>query len=1819
MIFQHQTIAEIAARAEERSTIWAEQGPVQGEAHVTPIQRWFFDLELPDPGLFNQSRLLETQGLEPTTLAKALAVLVEHHDALRLRFEHGAEGWTQTHAAYEDSGLCAHFDLSGVPDGEVRARMEGGADEVQHGMDLTNGPLLRAALFDLGGARGQRLLLTVHHLVVDAVSWHILLEDLGSAYESLAAGEPAVLPMKTTSYQAWSARLRHHASTAEAHSPLAYWTRPRTAAAVPRDRDGDNTNVSYDSVTVALDTEETASLLREVPRTFDVRINDVLLTAVARAVSAWTESPSVLVALEGHGREDLFPDVDLSRTVGWFTSIFPVELHTDPQDDVTASLLRVRDQLAEVPDRGVGYGILRYCGDADVQERLRSLPRPEISFNYLGQFESAVPGLGRFAGADEPMGQAESPAGRRAHLIDILASVQSGSLSVTVSFSRNIHEKRTAETLAARLGSVLRDVLRAGREQAGPGGERAAERESYELTPLQAGMLFHSLSDPLDTSEVRPYVVQFADEFIGPLDTDLFRSAWQRVVDRHTILRSGFGTDSDGTPVQVVQPEAELRFDELDWRSAGAEEQGALLKRLLVDDRNRGFDLEAAPLMRFTLARTADDRVLVLWSFHHLLLDGWSAQLVQHEFYTLYRSSLAREEDALAAPVPYSRYIEWLQAQSAAEAEAYWRRRLSGFQAPTGLGVDRDTGDTGFGDLTFALDTVQFSRVRRFARTHRLTVNTVVQGLWALLLSRYSGSDDVLFGATVSGRPADLPDMERMVGPFINTLPVRVEVPADAQVADWLKQVQDQHVELRGYEYSSLADVQGWSDVPRSEQLFRSILVFENYPQLLDGAELPDGLERKFLLYVERTGYPLVLGAAETGDELSFHLVYDRSLFDAATADRMAGHLTTLLAGMLDDPAGALSGLGMLSAAELRQFAEWNDTAMDHPHDRTVHELIEERAALAPDAIAVSFGDASLTYGELNVRANRLAHHLRRKGVRPGVLVGLCVERGLDMIVALLGVLKSGGAYVPLDRGYPAERLDFMIKDTGTPVIVTQGHLVGRLPAHDCETILLDEHRDGSDTREAADPEPLAGPEDLAYVIYTSGSTGTPKGVMIEHRSMSDRMQEMRRQYGLTAEDTYLQFSSVTFDGSVGEIFPTLVAGAELVLRGDDWNPAWILETLHNKEVTVCQLPPFVWNELTAQITSSADLGPRLRLMSMGGEKVLAASVDRWFQHTSIPLFNIYGPTEATVNMTTCLITGPSAIVSIGGPVANAQALVVDEHGRQVPVGVPGELWIGGNIGLSRGYLNRPELTAEKFVRHPLSDDPRSRAYRTGDLVRRLPDGTLDILGRMDDQVKLRGFRIELGEVESTLLSHPDVGACVVVLVEDGPEGKRLVAYCVPAPGKQPGVSDLREWCVRGLPDYMVPSAFVLLDVLPSTANGKAVDRKALPAPDGARPAIATAFAAPRPGTEERLAEIWRDVLALDQVGRHDNFFELGGNSFLSVQVIGRARKNRIRLTPRVIFQNPTLAELAAHLDGGGPAAGTGRSGAAAARAEQPRPVRPASGRFAVVGAVEGQEDSRVAVVRLNESAAERVVFCFHEGGGNVSGYVHLADALSPVARVIGIEARSVAFDAEPEDDVAAMARSYWRAMREMQPSGPYVLAGWSFGGALAIEIASLVAGAGERVGLLVALDSCLPVSGARGMIEADHEALVRLLAHVGTGGAPTGGPETSAEVDALMRALNLPADVLSLPRGELVRHLRTMEAHTRAVLHHRPPVVDCPVLLYQAAESPWVLPLAESWQPFADRVDARVVPGGHLSFLLAPHVEALAAEIAAALRELDD
>ena len=1038
----------------------------------------------------------------------------------------------------------------------------------------------------------------------------------------------------------------------------------------------------------------------------------------------------------------------------------------------------------------------------------------------------------------------------------------------------------------------------------------------YPLSPMQEGMLFHTLEEP----ESGVYFEQFSFTIHGNLDVSAFELAWCQVVKRHPALRTLFVWKNHKKLLQVVRKSVNLPWTNLDWRELSPVEQEHQLEVLLQADRNKGFELDKAPLMRIALIQLAAKTYKFVWSNHHLLTDGWCLPIIYKEVFAFYEANKKGFDLHLSATRPYSDYIAWLQQQDQSKAEAYWREALEGFTAPTPLVVDRTIESNSEQKKTHLkhelhLSAITTATLKSLAQKHHLTVSTFVQGAWALLLSRYSGEQDVVFGATSSGRPPTLSGVESMVGLFINTLPVRVQVESETELLPWLMQLQRKQVEREQYSYSSLSLIQRLSEVPPGSSLFESIVVFQNYP--VGDSLLPpsDGLQISNLQNIKSIyNYPLTL-VVRPDRELLMKIIYSYDRFNADTIVRMGGHLLTLLEGMVATELQKLKDLPLLTSAESHQLlVEWNNTTKVYPFNKCIHQLFEEQVERSPDKVAVVFEDKQLTYRELNQRANCLAHHLKTLGVEPEVLVGICVERSIEMVVSLLGILKAGGAYLPLDPTLPKESLAFRLIDAQVPILLTHHGLLKREETQVQTVLYLDADWELIAQESEANPKGEVLPENLAYVLYTSGSTGQPKGVAIEHQQILNYLHAILDKLQLPTGASFANVSTFAADLGNTVIFPALCTGGCLHIVSQErvTDPRALAEYFVRHPIDCLKIVP---THLASLLTSkaSSSIIPRQCLV-LGGEAASWDLIEKIQQEApNCRILNHYGPTETTVGVLTYPVSSKlasynSKTVPIGRPIANTQVYILGHHQQPVPIGVPGELHIGG-ASLARGYLNRPDLTDEKFIFNPFSDQSGTYLYKTGDLARYLRDGNIEFLGRIDNQVKIRGFRIELGEIEAALSQHPYVRSAVVLAREDKSGVKHLFAYVLPDI-KQPTSDELYFFLKQKLPDYMMPASFTFLQAFPLSPNGK-VDRRALPIPDAGRPELSQTFVAPRSATEELLAEIWSEILGVEKIGIHDNFFDLGGHSLRVIQVVSRIRQTfDLEISVHHFFKNPTISKL---------------------------------------------------------------------------------------------------------------------------------------------------------------------------------------------------------------------------------------------------------------------------------------------------------------------
>lgn len=1063
--------------------------------------------------------------------------------------------------------------------------------------------------------------------------------------------------------------------------------------------------------------------------------------------------------------------------------------------------------------------------------------------------------------------------------------------------------------------------------------------DRFPLSPMQQGMLVHDLKEPHSGVDIEQLVVHSAEE----LDFARMQAAWQWLAARHDILRAQFVWEGIPASSQEILRSVVIPVVVEDARNTSEGGRRERLAAFLRADRLRGFDLGRAPLLRITILRWEPASFSLIWTFHHALLDGRTFPLLLREVFEAYETGADADLLARDRPPPYRRYIEWLHDQSFADAEHFWGQRLAGFAAPTPLTVDRRgeerTAPKGSGEVWDGLEAPATGRLKTLAAAQNLTLNALVMGAWAILLHRYSGEEDIVFGATRACRRSSIPLADQTIGLFINTVPVRVRLQGSDTALSIVQAVRQQWLEMRPFEHTPLARLKALSSVPASEPLFETLVVFET--SRLDDTMASFGgawKERRVELH-ELTNFPVTL-AAYGGEELSFKLEFDPRRLDEAAARRMLGHLRRLLEGIGSEPDAAVDDLPLITEAErlellrgpsapVAERVRSTDVAGFSPQQKlcpldaaeTLHGRFEREAERRPGAVAVVYDGASLTYSELNARANRLAHALVACGAGPRTLVALCLHPSHELVVALLAILKTGSAYVPIDPSYPPDRLAMMVADAQAPLLLTEASIARGLPSLTATVLSVEELFAGAlEPHHGVNLPATVVAEDLAYVIYTSGTTGQPKGSLVTHRNVLRLFDATDQWFAFDERDVWTLFHSCAFDFSVWEMWGALLYGGRLVVVPFlvSRSPDAFHELLVREQVTVLNQTPSAFSQLSEADAAAAPSALALRTIIFGGERLEMESLRGWFErHGDLrpQLVNMYGITETTVHVTYRPLSKADLSLGsvIGVPIPDLEVHVLDGQGQLLPIGVPGEMYVGGG-GVARGYLNRPELTAQRFVPDHLSGgSPNRRLYKTGDLARLLPSGELEYLGRIDDQVKIRGFRIELGEIESALREHAAVRDAAVVAREDTPGAKRLVTYLVTS-SPAPEITAFRDHLARTLPDYMLPAAYVFLPHLPLTSNGK-VDRKALPAPEHHRPELAERYVAPRTAAEETLAAIWSNVLRVERVGVHDNFFALGGDSILSIQVMSLARLAGIRLSPKAFFANRTVAELAAAAD----------------------------------------------------------------------------------------------------------------------------------------------------------------------------------------------------------------------------------------------------------------------------------------------------------------
>ncbi|WP_280381699.1 non-ribosomal peptide synthetase, partial [Nocardia wallacei] len=1581
-VFEQRTVAGLAAVAEtggapgDAKPVLAElPGGGVGTMPLTPVVK--FMVERPGSfGRFNQTLALELPaGIDREGIAATAAAVIDRHDMLRARLRrHGGAEWiveTAASGTVDVDALIERVEFDADADDEALFEIASAAlDSALDRLDPEAGVVIRFVWLEPIGAseRTGRLIVVAHHLVIDGVSWRILVPDFVAAWGQLSAGQTPELAPTGTSMRTWAHALERLAT--ERGDEIDRW---RTVVDGPdpllTERPLDPTvDVSgvLERHRLEVSAEATRALLTTVPELFHGGVNDGLVTALVLALAKWrttraAQAPvddSVLVRLEGHGREeDVVPGADLSRTVGWFTAIFPVRFELSGIDIDAAltggpalgpAIKAIKEQLLAVPDKGLGYGLLRYLNPETAARLPEQLPG-QVSFNYLGRVSEGqvpealrgfgwipAPELGALGGGYDADMPVMAP-------LDINAIVVGDQLSANIGYPTTLLDAEAVAEFGRLWVAALEAVARHA-DSAAAGGHTPSDfvlvrvtqhdidgweqrfpslSEVWPLSALQAGLQFHA---QLAAASVDVYTAQAVLTLTGRLDSARLRSAAQALVDRYENLRTAFVTDGAGNPVQLVLDDVRVAWAEFDRRATGDASD------LIEADRMHRFDLAEPPLIRFTLIRVAADSWRLAVSNHHILLDGWSMPLLMRDLLVLYAT---RSDTAALPPVrSYRHFLEWVAQQDHSASVRAWTTALRGVSEPTLL-TRPDAGreiTALSGEYVFELDEDATARLTGLASELGVTANTVLQAAWGILLGRWTGRDDVLFGTTVSGRPPQLSGVESMVGLFINTVPVRVRFAESESARELLVRIQGEQADLLDHHYVGLAEIQAAAGVGG---LFDTLVVFESYPVDAEGIQRQaadiDGMAVTGLDATDATHYPLTL-IVQLDSRLRIRAGYLRDLFDEDTVRRIADRLVRVLTAITVEPDAAVGGIELLEPAERELIVSgWNATEFDVEaalSERavpaaTLVAMFEAQAARTPDAPAVTFEGTSLSYAEFAARVHKLARWLIERGVGPETLVGLGMRRSIDLVVGMYAVSAAGGAYVPLDPEHPAERTQYILATADPVCVLTSGADLDTDTAQVRIDLLELSAYSTEPVSDAERRAPLR-PGNTAYVIFTSGSTGRPKGVAVTHAAIANRLVWMQSQYGLTADDVVLQKTPATFDVSVWEFFWPLQIGARLVVAKPDGHrdPAYLSELIAAEGVTVTH---FVPSMLTVFVTEPAvaQCGS-LRMVFASGEALAPKSAHRLRELTGAELHNLYGPTEAAVDVTYHRVVDADVdAVPIGRPVFNTRVYVLDARLRPVPEGVAGELYLAGDQ-LARGYVARTDLTADRFVANPFgagnngTTGAGERMYRTGDLVMWTADGELQYLGRTDFQVKLRGQRLELGEIEAALTALDEVAQAVVVVRGDQHTGDQLVAYVVAAPGLSIDVETLREDLGQRLPSYMVPSVVMDLEELPLNASGK-LDRRALPAPVFE----AATFRAPTTPVEEIVAGTFAEVLGLERVGLDDDFFALGGNSLIATQVAARLSSAlNTQLGVREIFEVSTVAALAARAESGAGAGG---------------------------------------------------------------------------------------------------------------------------------------------------------------------------------------------------------------------------------------------------------------------------------------------------------
>ncbi|NOK47568.1 amino acid adenylation domain-containing protein [Burkholderia thailandensis] len=1667
-IFRHQTVELLAANVRWR-TPSDERQPSAGDMPLLPIHHWFFAVDSTHVDHYHQSRLLDVPaGVDADFVAAWLEALVARHDALRLRLRNTREGWRAHFAdpsAHDASARLAVCDRAWADTSD--AAIDAFFADARRRVNLADGPLFVAALVP-AGARGRgRLLLIGHHAIVDGVSWRVIVGDLRQAFAQWSARGSFALGPASDAYQAWARAIAAAADSPALHAQRAHWLRvlraPAPSLRLDHGAGGDTTRRATRIWPFGLNAADTRALLADTHRAYRTQTIELLLAGLLLAFRRWRGHDTLRIALEGHGREaDALARygvectlLDVGETVGWFTSYYPLWLTlsgaAQAADPAAAAIMAVKAHYRATPHHGLGYGILRHLtGDPELAAE-EAAHAPEIVFNYLGQFDVADDETAGVAVLDLSSRDDVAAARPREHALGINGEVKDGCLAFEIDYSADAFDDESIAALGEHFAHALREI--AGHcnaraawcptpedfplaavtqdELAAWHARHPSLATLYPATAIQWGMVFHSLLP----NQASAYTNQvYASVGGGAFDAARLRRAWETVIERHAALRTAFVGFEREQPLQIVVAHAACPWRDIDHRHLAPDARDAAFEALLAADKAAPFDFGCAPLMRFHLVRDDDAQYRFVWTYHHAVLDGWSVQLIWSDLLRAYEALAAGRAAALPAAVQFDAVIAWRQQRSSDADKRYWREQIGARTQRTVLAIEQaGLAAQAHGApvvVERSLDEAATQRLAAAARACRVTLASVLQAAWALLLARHSGEAAPVFGVTSSGRAIDVPGVETIVGPLIATVPARVDVDAAMPLGDWLSAVHERHVEREAHAQLELVDILRESGVRGGQPLFDSLLVVENYPLAELSAARILGL--RDYGYAEQTHYGLTVSATP-GARLRIEIDFDRSRFHIEDIEAMADNLKAVLSRIPDDlarPVGDVLGGGETARARPRADGETPLSCVLRQGElrlgrHLVPHLVEDHAAATPERRALVYNERAYRYDELNRAANRIANRLMQAFPDLGTdsLVGVRVSRSDRLVLTVLAIWKIGAAYIPIDPVLPEQRMREMLELANAKALVVDAAVAAAEPAvAGVPRIVFDDLVKDDPSLEGNPDVHLSG-NDLSYVLFTSGSTGKPKGAMIEHIGMLNNIANKALDLELDADSRVAQNSSMSFDVSVWQMFIALTQGGTTFVYDERVvnDIAGLIRRMAADGVTILEVVPTYLIAVVEYLEEHPDCvrPASLTYLIVNGETVDAALIRRWFAlFPATKVINAYGPTEASDDITHHVMSPGDEIanpVPVGRALANFDIYIVDDALRPVPIGTRGEI-VATGVGIGRGYIGMAGATAQAFVKSPFPDRYKGRLYRTGDLGEMREDGVLMFHGRKDRQVKIRGMRIELEEVEASLRAIPAVRQAAVLAIRPENREAFLCAYVVPLDGARDEIVDKLK---AKLPPYMVPSVFRFEEELPQLPSGK-VDRNRLREQCLSETPRASASAlAPRTPVELRLTEIFRDVLGHDAFGVLDDFFELGGDSFKAIRI---AAKYGPPLEVTDIYDHPTIEALAAHL----------------ARAPEPeRSIVPMAG---------------------DPATAKAVVVCIANAAGGPVNFVEMSRAMAAQARELAVFAvklprNAVDSDAAMLDEVTRLSNAVCDDL--LAASGlPIIVFAQCNGSALAIAVA---------------------------------------------------------------------------------------------------------------------------------------------------------------------